>query len=278
MKLGSQVSGGGQRCGVGDILSGVEVTVMKTLCFSLLAIALLAGISGAQTAAQPSSQAPTTGAATPPPAASQMPPMVMQFTPGTVVRVTIDKTIDAKKAQVGDQITAKTMDDLKSVPPGLANKGCEVVGHITQVAAHEKDTPSTMTIVFDKMVLKNGSAMPLPAIIQAVGYADQFNPTDNSEIINSMGGGTGGSGATAPGGSGSGPIGAGGGDPSKYGGGRLPSAGGSNPDAKLPYNAKGPIGMSGVSLSAGTAHDSILTAKKKNVKLDSSMQMILRTE
>jgi hypothetical protein len=249
---------------------------MKTFRFSLLAIGLLTGILGAQTAQ------PSAGAAMPQAPASdgsQTPPMTMQFTAGTVVRVTIDKTVDAKKAQVGDQVTAKTMDDLKSVPPGLANKGCEVVGHITQVAAHEKDAPSTMTIVFDKMILKNGTGMPLPAIIQAVGYAEQFNPADGSETINAMGGGTGGSGATAPGGSGSpGPIGAGGGDPSKYGGGRLPSGGGSNPDAKLPYNAKGPIGMSGVSLGVGSAHDSILTAKKKNVKLESSMQMILRTE
>jgi hypothetical protein len=277
MKIGA--SWRGQRRRVGDILSGVEVTVMKIFCFSLLAAALLTGMSVAQAAAQPAGQAPSTS--TPPAPASaesQTPPLTMQFTAGTVVRVTIDKTIDAKKAQVGEEVTAKTMDDLKSVPPGLANKGCEVVGHITQVAAHDKDAPSTMTIVFDKMILKNGSAMPLPAIIQAVGYADQFNPADGSEIINSMGGGTGGSGATAPGGYGTSPIGAGGGDPSKYGGGRLPSAGGSNPDAKLPYNAKGPIGMSGVSLSAGTAHDSILTAKKKNVKLESSMQMILRTE
>ena len=34
---------------------------------------------------------------------------------------------------------------------------------------------------------------------------------------------------------------------------------GSNPDAKLPYNAVGAIGMSGVTLSPGTAQGSILT-------------------
>ena len=249
---------------------------MKIFWFLLLTIGLLTGMSGGQTGASPAAQMPATGAAAS--GESQTPPMAMQFTAGTVVRVTIDKTVDAKKAQVGDKVTAKTMDDLKSVPPGLANKGCEVVGTYHTGDSSRERRPSTMTIVFDKMVLKNGSAMPLPAIIQAVGYADQFNPADGSETINSMGGGTGGSGATAPGGSGAGPIGAGGGDPSRYGGGRLPSAGGSNPDAKLPYNAKGPIGMSGVTLSTGAAHDSILSAKKKNVKLENSMQMILKTE
>jgi hypothetical protein len=42
--------------------------------------------------------------------------------------------------------------------------------------------------------------------------------------------------------------------------------------------AKGAIGMSEVSLSAGTAQDSILTSNKKNVKLDRGMQMILKTD
>jgi hypothetical protein len=36
--------------------------------------------------------------------------------------------------------------------------------------------------------------------------------------------------------------------------------------------------MSEVSLSAGTAQDSILTSKKKKVKLDRGMQMILKTD
>jgi hypothetical protein len=49
-------------------------------------------------------------------------------------------------------------------------------------------------------------------------------------------------------------------------------------NTKLPFNAQGAIGMSGVTLSAGTAQDSILTSKKKNVKLDGGMQMILKTD
>jgi hypothetical protein len=56
----------------------------------------------------------------------------------------------------------------------------------------------------------------------------------------------------------------------------MPSGGSNNPDAKLPFNAKGAIGMSGVSLDAGSAQDSVLTAKKRNVKLENGMQMILR--
>jgi hypothetical protein len=218
--------------------------------------------------------------------------MTMNFTPGTLIRVTLEKPVDTKKAKVGDQVLAKTTDDLKSVPPGLATKGCEIVGHVVEVTAHQGDTPSTIRIVFDKMILKNGSDMTLPATIKAVGFPDQFNPATNSDAVNAVGTGpsspgrvnqTYGPGAqggatNAPGGT----IGSGGGDPALYAGGRMPGgATGGTPGAgntKLPFNAQGAIGMSGVTLSAGTAQDSILTSKKKNVKLDGGMQMILKTD
>lgn len=231
---------------------------------SMLASALLlTGIATSRGAAQ--SQAP---------AGSTVAPLVMQFTPGTLLRVKLDKTIDAKKAQVGDPVVAKTLDDLKSTPPGLALKGCDIIGHVVEVKQHQGDSPSTLRIVFDKMILKNGNAMALPAFIKAVGFVEEFNPATNSEQINAMGGGPGGPGQdTVMGGQPS----AGGGNPAMYGGGRMPMGGGSNPDAKLPYNAVGVIGMSGVTLTQGAAQDSILTSKKKNVKLEGGMQMILKT-
>ncbi|MGA8436786.1 MAG: hypothetical protein WB762_26285 [Candidatus Sulfotelmatobacter sp.] len=48
-----------------------------------------------------------------------------------------------------------------------------------------------MKVAFDKMILKNGSDMDLPADIKAVGFADQFDPATNAEQINQMGGGPG---------------------------------------------------------------------------------------
>ena len=236
---------------------------------SFLAASLLTLLSSAQ------DSAPLQNPATPAPPAAQPVPIVMRFTPGTLIRVQLEKAIDTKKAQVGDQVLARTLDDLKSVPPGLTPKGCEIVGHIAEVTPHQGDTASTLRIVFDKMVLKNGSDMPLPAIIQAVGFPDDFNPATNADAINRMGGtpndNRGVNGAPAS------PIGSPGGNPNMYEGQRMniPHSG-NNPDAKLPFNAVGPIGMSGVSLTA-TAPDSILTSKKKNVKLEQGMQMVLRT-
>jgi hypothetical protein len=203
----------------------------------------------------------------------------MNFAPGTLIRVTLEKPIDAKKAKVGDQIFAKTTDDLKSVPPGLATRGCKIIGHVVEDTPHQGDAASTLRVVFDKMILKNGTEIALPATIKAVGFAEEFNPATDSEVINSMGGNGSGRGANAAGNNG--PAGSGGGDPTVYAGGRSPGGNTGTPgtsDAKLPFDAKGAIGMPATSLSAGTAQDSILTCKKKNVKLDSGMQMILRTD
>jgi hypothetical protein len=216
--------------------------------------------------------------------------MTMNFSPGTLIRAELEKPVDSKKAKVGDQVLAKTTDDLKSVPPGLATKGCKIVGHIVEVTPHQGDTPSTIRIVFDKMILKNKSDMALPATIDAVGFAEEFNPATDQEVINTMGGNGAGRGnnqgevqaATVKGGS-TQVVGSGGGDPKMYAGGRLPGGAANtgtpgSSGAKLPFNAEGAIGMSGVTLRPGRAQDSILSAKKKNIKLESGMQMILRTD
>jgi hypothetical protein len=237
---------------------------------------LVGGLLISSWAAQTSPSAPA-AAASRTQAAAPTAPVVMQFTPGTLIRVRLDKNVDAKKAQVGEQVVAKTMDDLNSVPPGLATKGCEITGHVVEVTQHQGDTPSTMRIVFDKMVLKNGTSMALPASIKAVGFADQFNPSTDQDMSTQMGGARQSQGVGGPSVSGN----SGGGNPNLYGGGRMPMGDNTSPlqrDAKLPYNARGAIGMSGVELSQGTAQDSILTSKKKNVKLEGGMQMILKTD
>src|SRR5208283_4763637 len=205
--------------------------IMRIVLCSLVVGAWLTGISVAQTPAQPQApaqpQTPATG-----PTSAATPPMTMNFTPGTLIRVALEKPIDAKKAQVGDQVLAKTTDDLNSVPPGLATKGCKIVGHIVEVTPHQGDTASTIRIVFDKMILKNNSDMALPATIKAVGYADQFNPATDTETVTSMGGGPGSTGNSPnPGTTGAG-------KPGMYAGGRTPTGAMSTPatsNAKLPF-------------------------------------------
>jgi len=239
---------------------------VKKLLLLVLNTGLLSGILWAQ------SQDPvqTVSAAR----ATRQPPTAMSFTPGTLIRTQLEKSIDAKKAKVGDQVLAKTLDDLQAVPPGLVPRGCQIIGHVVEVRAHEGDSPSVLRIEFDKMILKNGSDMPLPATIKAVGYVDQFDPSTNTDLGDRMGASTGVTqlpSSMPPSDS------AGGGNPNMYAGQRMPTASTSSPGAKLPFNAIGTIGMSGVQLSTGSVQDSVLISKKHNVKLDGGMQMLLKT-
>ncbi len=198
---------------------------------------------------------------------SQRPPI--SFTPGTVIRAELDKTIDAKKAKVGDQVSAKTTDDLKSSPPNLTPKGSRIIGHVAEVTPHQGSSPSTLGIVFDKLVLKDGSEMSLPAKIQAIGFPDTTVPANDDQTINKMGANAG----AQP----VGPIGSGAGQP-RSASERIPSDIPTNSDAKLPFTAQGAVGMSGVELGTGNGQESLLTSKKHNVKIESGMQMILRTQ
>jgi hypothetical protein len=145
---------------------------------------------------------------------------------------------------------------------------------VVEVTPRQQDSVSTLKIAFDKMILKNGSEMPLPASIKAVGFAAEFDPATNSEAISQMGNGPGIRTGAPPGGV----VGAGSGTPSQYAGERLPTPSTGKADAKLPFNAKGTIGMSGVELSSAAAQGSVLTSKKHNVKLENGMQMILRVD
>jgi hypothetical protein len=221
---------------------------MKTLPYLCFAI-LVASVATAQTLPQNPATPPASQA---PPASDATPQRVMHFNAGTLIRAQLETAIDAKKAHVGDPVIARTTDDLNSNPPGLATKGCKITGHIVEVVAHEKDTPAKVRIVFDKMTLKNDSDMALPATIQAVGFPEASLTAVQATPLS-------------------------GGSPGSYSGQKMSGPRSDAKDAKLPFNAQGAVGISNVSLAAGTEQDSILTSSKHDVKLESGMQMILRT-
>jgi hypothetical protein len=188
----------------------------------------------------------------------------LRFAPGTIIRVELVKPVDAKKAKVGDEVIGKTMDDfLGDKKDVVAAKGLRVVGHIAEVSPREGDSASKLGIAFDKIVPKSGTDVALKASLQAIGLP-QSNASpgaagsDDQEMVDSARGAAKLS------------MGVPGRDGPDYG---TPSQGGSG--AQLPPNAQGVVGMPGVSLSTGTAGDSLLSSAKRNVKLDSGTQMIL---
>jgi hypothetical protein len=224
---------------------------MKRFISSVLAAALATGVSLAQNPAQPVGDT-----------ASQN--TVVRFAPGTILRVELAKSVDAKKAKVGDEVIGKTMDDfLGDKNDMLAPKGSRVLAHVAEVSPRQGESASTLGIAFDKMVLKNGADVPFKAAIQAIGGPDLSAAPANQPMPQSGGGAPTMNPAH---------------DPESYGGsmGRGDVPANSGATGPLPPNARGVVGISGVSLSAGSAEDSLISSQKHNVKLDSGTQMILR--
>src|SRR5580700_9420710 len=144
---------------------------MKSPLKVALISVLLTGASLAQVPGQSNSESPLQGAAA-------------RFSPGTPIRVELAKSVDAKKAKVGDEVIARTMDDfLSDKNEMLAPRGSQIVGHVAEVAPHQGNSPSTLGIAFDKMVLKSGTELPLKASIQAIGP-----PESNATFNEPMGG------------------------------------------------------------------------------------------
>lgn len=205
-----------------------------------------------------------------------------QFAPGTVLPAELAKSVDAKKAKQGDQVVAKISQDMLSNGQIVIPHGAKIIGHVTQAKAREKGEPeSTLGIAFDKVMTKDGKEVPLNASIQALGAPisnfSAGNPGGNPPMSESGGmpgrmGGSGDTGASGSRNSGSAP-----GAPG--GGGNYPDAtstgaqGGSRP---LASNATGVVGISGLSLGAGSDGGSVITSENKNVKLDSGTQILLK--
>ncbi|HXO37290.1 MAG TPA: hypothetical protein VN872_01560 [Candidatus Acidoferrum sp.] len=114
----------------------------------LLALLSLAAMVGAQRGS-----AKNLGCAS---ATSQTAPAV-HMENGSILYAELSKTIDAKKAKVGDPITAVLAADVLSHGKIVIRRDSKLIGHVSEVQAHTKETPeSRLGIVFDKVILKNG--------------------------------------------------------------------------------------------------------------------------
>jgi hypothetical protein len=86
---------------------------------------------------------------------------------GTYLRADFSRTVDAKKAKVGDEVIARITDDVRAEGKVAVREGATLTGHLTEVQASTKEHPeSKLAIVFDKIVLKNGQEIPVDGEIQ----------------------------------------------------------------------------------------------------------------
>ncbi len=202
-----------------------------------------------------------------------------RIAPGSVIPVELTRTIDAKKAKVGDEVVAKVTRDLKAASGEvIVAKGTKMVGHVTEAQAHTKEQKqSELGITFDRAVTKS-SEMRLAMSIQAI-IAPVNNPTPEA--------GSGGPGE---------PVSTGGTTTSPMSG-RTPLSPSTQPqpqsmptggtDAPAGSNARPPInastqGVIGIlnlkleSTAQNAALGSVVTSEKNNVKLESGTMLLLR--
>jgi hypothetical protein len=304
---------------------------MKRMGFAFLGLALFAGSAvaqsqagaqaGAQTNAQANAQANKQGAqanasgAAASSAAAQTKPANAALASGSTFNAALNAPVDSKKCKPGDQVTAHTTEATKSEGKTVMPKGTKLVGHVTQASARANgESDSSLGMVFDKAILKNGQEIPLNAGIQALasGQSTASAAEPDLDVIGSGGAGAAGSGMAGGGGrSGGGVLGGVGStagaavgtvtntaaNVGSTAGGALNSTanvagnatgsvagatsgavGGLNTAGQLTSNSQGVFGLNGLNLNSAASNNSqgsVITSAGKNVHLASGTQMLL---
>ena len=215
---------------------------------------------------------------------------------GTTIPATLSKPVDARKAKSGDQVMAKTTQDVRSDSGVVIPRGSRLVGHVTDAKARAKgDSESALGIAFDHAVLRNGQEIPLNASIKALAASannasasmgdDTLGGSSSSSLGSDVsgapasrgGGGLLGGAGNAVGGAASGV----GNTAANVGASAGGAVSGTTRGAagQLTSQSQGVIGLNGLSLNSAASNStsgSVITSTGKNVKLDSGTQMLLQ--
>ena len=228
---------------------------------------------------------------------------------GTAFNAELTSPVDTKKCTPGDAVNAKTTEAVKSEGKIVIAKGSKLVGHVTRASARAKgQTESSLGIVFDKAILKNGEEIPLRVAIQALasGQSSASMAGSDMDSMDSMGTSDAGSGTAG------GRVGLGGvtsvaggtagtvtntaANVGRAAGGAVNSTsnaagsvagtskgavGGLNSAGQLTSNSQGVFGLNGLNLNAAASNatqGTVITSAGKNVHLESGTRMLLVTE
>jgi hypothetical protein len=217
-----------------------------------------------------------------------------QLQAGSTVQAELTKPVDARKNKKGDEVVARTTQDVKSNGQIVLPKGSKIVGHVTDVQAREKgQQESHVAIAFERAVSKNGTQMPLALTLQAIGSSQTSAAMDDSMAGSSMAGSTMADEnmprtATSTGSASRGAL---GGVTSTPGcvvntagsaaGGTLNGvqSAGAGVAGGLTSTSQGVVGLPGLTLSSAasnsTSAGSVISSNTSNVHLDSGTRMIL---
>lgn len=197
-----------------------------------------------------------------------------QFPAGTLIATELSKSLDARKARVGDRVEARTSMAVLSHGKVLIPNGAKIIGHVTEAKGRAKDAPnSSLGISFDRVLMKDGRDIPLRTTVQAIGRPLRSllpggYPTVDSQDVSP---------ADMP----SGPVGVTSRSANPYPPGTTPGSDNAaahiSTVAPLGPNSQGAVGMRWLSLSS-SPEGSVVSSTTENVHLDSGMQLLLRAQ
>jgi hypothetical protein len=131
-----------------------------------LALPALVGLAALGTG----QSAPVTNAAIAVQAATNSP---VRMESGSILYAELTKTIDAKKAKVGDPVLAVLDADVLAHGKVVVRHDSKLLGHVTEVQLHTKATPeSRLGIAFDKVITKGGE-LPFQSRLLAIRPAER---------------------------------------------------------------------------------------------------------
>ena len=209
---------------------------------------------------------------------------------GTTVQAELTKPVDARRNKPGDEVTAKTTQDVKSDGKVVLPKGSKIVGKVTQAQARSKGkNESQLGIVFDHAILRDGTPLPVSFAIQAISSSQAEASAAMGDDFPTMEGSTGSVRTASSPGSGRGLV---GGVASSAGGvvTTADSAAGATLHTSnaastsiaggLTPTSRGAVGMPGLTLSpvasSTTTAGSVISSSNSNVRLASGTRMLLR--
>lgn len=112
---------------------------------------------------------------------------------GSTMNAVLNHPVDAKKNKPGDEVTAKTTQNMVSNGQVVIPKGSTLKGHVTQAQAREKgQSESTLGIVFDRVEMKHGQEMPVNFAVQALAAGQSATSSNlGPDTFGTMGSATG---------------------------------------------------------------------------------------
>jgi hypothetical protein len=266
-----------------------------------IAVVILVGVFSVEIAAAQSEKDLTPPPQTPTSTSTAAAAANGSLASGSPIEASLTKSLDTKKAKKGDPVNARITEDAKEQSgTTVIPKGSKLEGHVTQASSREKgDSYSTLGIVFDKAILKDGQEVPLNVSLQAIALSQDAAtaPASGGGMgMSPAGGGSQAPSAGRPGGMGGGMSSAPSSSPSTA---PMPTntntatnvdtdnamagkgaVGGLNPSGKLNPNSRGVFGLQGIGLATaeGAQQTAVITSTDKNVHLDDGTQLLLVTQ